>query len=60
MARVSRRGFWQERILPLLGRYPWQCAICGESRMLRRRGTTIRAAHGRSDELESGGHAHQY
>jgi len=64
MARVSRRGFWQERILPMFGRYPWQCAICGEERMLRRRGATIRKPARRSDEPESGEtageHAHQH
>jgi hypothetical protein len=64
MARVSRRGFWQERILPMFGRYPWQCAICGEERMLHRRGAKIRKATGRSEELEpgetAGEHAHQH
>jgi hypothetical protein len=64
MARVSRRGFWQERILPMLGRYPWQCAICGAERMLRRRGATIRKPVRLSDEVESGEtaaeHAHQF
>ncbi len=64
MARVSRRGFWQERVLPMLGRYPWQCAICGEERILRRRGVTIRKPVRQSDEAESaeaaGEHAHQY
>ena len=55
MARISRRGFWEERILPLFGRYPWQCAICGEERMLRRRGATIRKAEpGLGDAAESG------
>ena len=64
MARIGRRGFWQERILPLFGRYPWQCAICGEVRMLRRRGAVIRKKVRRPDGSEPGEagseHAHQY
>jgi hypothetical protein len=63
MARIARRGFWRERILPLLGRYPWLCAICGEEQILRRRGGAIRHRD-LEDELESGEaageHAHQY
>jgi hypothetical protein len=42
MARISRRGFLQKRIFPLLGMYPWQCAICGEEKLLQRRGTVTR------------------
>jgi hypothetical protein len=53
MARIARRGLWQERVLPLFGRYPWQCAICGEERMLRRRGVTIRKAEPRRGDAES-------
>jgi ribosomal protein L37AE/L43A len=52
MARVSRQGFWQERVLPMFGRYPWQCAICGEERVLRRRGAVIRKAERKRSELE--------
>jgi hypothetical protein len=48
----------------MFGRYPWQCAICGEERMLHRRGAKIRKATGRSEELEpgetAGEHAHQH
>ena len=48
----------------MLGRYPWQCAICGEERILRRRGVTIRKPVRQNDEAESaeaaGEHAHQY
>ncbi|HEX4309765.1 MAG TPA: hypothetical protein VHZ25_07035 [Acidobacteriaceae bacterium] len=42
MARISRRGILQTRIFPLLGMYPWQCAICGEEKLLQRRGTVAR------------------
>jgi ribosomal protein L37AE/L43A len=42
MARIARQGFLRERIYPLLGLYPWQCAICGKEAMLRRRGAVIR------------------
>jgi hypothetical protein len=42
MARIARRGVLREQIYPLLGLYPWQCAICGKELMLRRRGAVIR------------------
>jgi predicted RNA-binding Zn-ribbon protein involved in translation (DUF1610 family) len=64
MARVSRRGFLRERILPIAGLYPWQCAMCGEERLLRRRGVRIKNSPRRNDELEpgeaAGEHAHQH
>ncbi|MFP5227045.1 MAG: hypothetical protein ACLGXA_05405 [Acidobacteriota bacterium] len=54
MARIARRGFLQERVFPLFGRYPWQCAICGAQRLLRRRGATIRRTDSRSEQREPG------
>ena len=42
LARISRRGFLRERIYPLLGLFPWQCAICGNERLLfKRSGVTL-------------------
>lgn len=35
--RARRHGFWQKRVLPLLGIYPWRCAACGKARLLRGR-----------------------
>jgi ribosomal protein L37AE/L43A len=37
LARISRRGFLRVRIYPLLGLFPWQCAICGKERLLLKR-----------------------
>ena len=37
MARIARHGFLRNHIYPLLGLYPWQCAICGTQRLLRQR-----------------------
>ena len=28
LERVRREGFLQERILPLLARFPWRCVLC--------------------------------
>jgi hypothetical protein len=50
MARIARRGFLQTRIYPLLRMYPWQCAICGEEKLLQRRGTATR----KNERIEGG------
>jgi hypothetical protein len=42
LARIARRGFLRERFLPLLGLFPWQCAICGEELLIRNRGRVDR------------------
>jgi hypothetical protein len=42
MTRIARRGILREHVYPLLGVYPWQCAICGTESMRRRRGGKIR------------------
>lgn len=52
MVRVARHGFWQEHIFPMLGRYPWHCAICGKSCLLQRRGATIRRLNRKRDGLQ--------
>lgn len=36
--RIFRKGFFQEKIYPLLGFYPWRCKQCGLRLMLRNRG----------------------
>ena len=42
MARIARAGFLRQRLLPLLGIFPWQCALCGQEALLRRRGSKSR------------------
>jgi DNA-directed RNA polymerase subunit RPC12/RpoP len=37
VVRVFREGFMQEKILPLLGYYPWRCMRCGVRVTLRKR-----------------------
>jgi len=45
--RIIRRGYFQEKIYPLLGFYPWRCKRCGLRLMLRERGTGEQAGfHG--------------
>jgi DNA-directed RNA polymerase subunit RPC12/RpoP len=36
--RTFRKGYFQEKIYPLLGFYPWRCKQCGLRLMLRERG----------------------
>jgi len=35
--RIFRKGFFQEKIYPLFGFYPWRCKRCGLRLMLRKR-----------------------
>jgi len=35
--RIQREGFWRERILPLLGIYPWRCKLCREEILMHKR-----------------------
>jgi hypothetical protein len=42
LARIARRGFLREHVLPLLGYFPWQCGFCGREELIRRRGKTVR------------------
>lgn len=35
--RLSREGYFQEKIYPLFGYYPWRCKRCGVHVMLRKR-----------------------
>jgi DNA-directed RNA polymerase subunit RPC12/RpoP len=36
--RLVRQGFFQGKIFPLLGFYPWRCKRCGLRLMMRKRG----------------------
>jgi hypothetical protein len=35
--RMERKGFLQERVLPVLGYYPWACATCKSTFLMRKR-----------------------
>jgi hypothetical protein len=35
--RIFRKGFFQERVYPMAGFYPWRCKKCGLRLMLRKR-----------------------
>jgi transposase-like protein len=35
--RLERKGFLQERVLPLLGYYPWVCVSCKSTFLMRKR-----------------------
>jgi DNA-directed RNA polymerase subunit RPC12/RpoP len=35
--RVFRKGYFQEKIYPLFGYYPWRCMKCGVRVMLHKR-----------------------
>ena len=36
LRREERRGFFQLKVFPLFGLYPWECTICREVGMYRR------------------------
>ena len=33
LRRVHRKGFYQEQVAPLLGKFPWECPLCREVSM---------------------------
>jgi hypothetical protein len=37
VCRIFRKGYFQEKIYPLFGFYPWRCKKCGLCLMLRKR-----------------------
>jgi hypothetical protein len=38
LERIARRGFLRKHVYPILGYYPWKCAICGRDYAIRERG----------------------
>lgn len=42
MARQPRAGFWEERVFPFFGYYPWECAYCRIKKLMRDRGIRVR------------------
>jgi hypothetical protein len=48
--RLARHSFWQRRVLPFFGRYPWECKICRSHFTLKKRGSRTRR---RSESAEA-------
>lgn len=42
LARIARRGFFRQRVWPIFGLYPWECAICRREFLMRKRGGAYR------------------
>jgi hypothetical protein len=40
--RVVRKGYFQEKIYPMIGYYPWECMKCGVHVMLRMRNRKVK------------------
>jgi hypothetical protein len=38
LRRINRHGFLEETMLPKLGLYPWECAMCRKKTFLRDNG----------------------
>jgi hypothetical protein len=36
--RLNRQGFLERRVLPLMGYFPWECAVCRKKVFLRTTG----------------------
>lgn len=51
--RLTRTGFWQEKVLPFFGRYPWECKICRLKFSLKKRGTGASRRSRRVSEQEA-------
>ena len=43
--RIFRNGYFQEKIYPLFGYYPWRCTKCGMRVMLRKRDRAKKQEH---------------
>jgi ssDNA-binding Zn-finger/Zn-ribbon topoisomerase 1 len=42
LARIARRGFLRKKLYPILGFYPWECAMCRKEFLIRKRGAGYR------------------
>ena len=49
LARVSRHGFLQEHVYPHLGVFPWECAQCRNTFLLKNRGRSYRRSGTQDD-----------
>ena len=45
LRRVRREGFMRKRVYAYFGYFPWECAICRKTFMLRVRGKRTRHHH---------------
>jgi hypothetical protein len=36
LRRLARKGYWQLKICPKFGYYPWECPICRKTVMVRK------------------------
>jgi DNA-directed RNA polymerase subunit RPC12/RpoP len=37
VSRTKREGFWEQKLYPLLGFYPWECTSCRRRLLLKAR-----------------------
>jgi hypothetical protein len=37
LQRIARKGFWQNKVLPYFGYYPWECPVCRTVFSLKKR-----------------------
>ncbi|HEY5328415.1 MAG TPA: hypothetical protein VIJ79_00910 [Acidobacteriaceae bacterium] len=44
--RLNRKGFMERKLLPFLGFYPWECALCRRKVVLRTDGFKSRSKPG--------------
>ena len=44
LLRMKRAGLLEEKVLPLLGFYPWKCTDCRARMLLRSRGKRTKVA----------------
>jgi len=42
MRRLPRAGFWQKRVMPMFGYFPWECPLCRKLIYLKKRGKRVR------------------
>lgn len=51
LARIARRGFLRKKVYPLLGFYPWECAMCRKEFLIRKRGAGYRRVRSASQAV---------
>ena len=42
LRRMRRTGFLQNKIYPMFGYYPWECALCRHVNLFKARGQRVR------------------
>jgi hypothetical protein len=58
--RIKRKGFFQTRLAPLFGYYPWHCSECRKDHLLKVRGERkrLRSKAGRSRRTSGQSESH--